>query len=512
MRTLTQVEDVVSWLQAQGARRLVVDSRKVQPGDAFVAWPGAATDGRHYVESALHAGAVACLVEANGSDSFDWGEAPVVCMPSLKLQAGPVASAFYKHPSQQLSVVAITGTNGKTSSAWWCAQWLTEMHEPVSMIGTLGAGSPSQGLVPTGFTTPDPLNMQGLLRQFVSQGHRICVMEASSIGIVEGRLHGTQIDVAVFTNLSQDHLDYHKDMASYWAAKRALFDWAGLKAAVVNIDDAHGMELAQRLCAERPALQVWTVSINPQLASPAPHHLKVVQRQWTPTGIFVTIQEERAEGTSLASAAFNVVGEYNLSNLLGVLGVLRWRGHALQAATQVCRSLSAVPGRMQPAWTEAPQNVPLVLVDYAHTPDAVEQALNALQPLAQHRGGQVWCLLGCGGDRDRTKRPLMAAAAERGAAHVVLTSDNPRSEDPQAILQDMQAGLKQPEHVHVELDRQQAIAWVVEHAQPQDVVLLAGKGHEEVQEVAGVKRPFSDVQEARKAMQRRAMPVTGGAI
>jgi UDP-N-acetylmuramoyl-L-alanyl-D-glutamate--2,6-diaminopimelate ligase len=237
----------------------------------------------------------------------------------------------------------------------------------------------------------------------------------------------------------------------------------------------------------------------------------VVQRQWTPTGIFVSIQEDGPEGSSLASAAFNVVGEYNLSNLLGVLAVLRWRGHALQAATQVCRSLSAVPGRMQPAWTEAPNSVPLVLVDYAHTPDAVEQALNALKPLAEHRGGQLWCVLGCGGDRDTTKRPLMAAAAERGATHVVLTSDNPRSEDPLSILAAMQGGLRNPEQVAVEPDRQQAISWVIEHAQAQDVVLLAGKGHEEVQEVAGVKRPFSDAQEARQAMQRKALPVAGSA-
>jgi UDP-N-acetylmuramoyl-L-alanyl-D-glutamate--2,6-diaminopimelate ligase len=248
------------------------------------------------------------------------------------------------------------------------------------------------------------------------------------------------------------------------------------------------------------------------MVSPSQRHLKVVQRQWTPTGIFVSIQEDGPEGVSLASAAFNVVGEYNLSNLLGVLAVLRWRGHALQAATQVCRSLSAVPGRMQPAWTEAPSSVPLVLVDYAHTPDAVTQALHALEPLAQHRGGQLWCVLGCGGDRDKTKRPLMAAAAELGANHVVLTSDNPRSEDPVAILHDMQAGLQKPEQVHVELDRQQAIAWVIEHAQAQDVVLLAGKGHEEVQEIAGVKRPFSDAQHARQAMQRKALPVVGGAL
>ncbi len=512
MQVLTSVQEVVAWLQAQGAARLVSDSRQVRAGDAFVAWPGAANDGRQYVQAALQAGAVACLVEAQGAEAFDWGQAPVVAMRSLKLQAGPVASAFDNHPSHSLSVVAITGTNGKTSCAWWCTQWLTEMHEPVSMIGTLGAGSPAQGWVPTGLTTPNPLQMQSLLRQFVNQGQRVCVMEASSIGIVEGRLHGTQIDLAVFTNLSQDHLDYHQDMASYWAAKRALFDWPGLKAAVVNIDDAHGMALAQRLSAERTDLQLWTFSTNPQLVSPASRHLKVVQRQWTPTGIFVSLQEDNLLGSSLASAAFNVVGEYNLSNLLGVLAVLRWRGHALQAATQVCRSLSAVPGRMQPAWTEAPHSVPLVLVDYAHTPDAVAQALHALQPLAQHRSGQLWCVLGCGGDRDKTKRPLMAGAAQRAADHVVLTSDNPRTEDPQAILQDMQAGLEQTAQVHVELDRQKAIAWVVEHAQPQDVVLLAGKGHEEVQEVAGVKRPFSDVQKARKAMQRRALPVTGGTL
>lgn len=512
MRVLTSVQDVVTWLKAQGAKRLVSDSREVQAGDAFVAWQGAASDGRQYVEAALKAGAVACLVEAQGIELFDWGQAPVVAMPSLKLQAGPVASVFENHPSRSLSVVAITGTNGKTSSAWWCTQWLNEMHEPAAMIGTLGAGSPSQGWVPTGFTTPNPLKLQSLLREFVSHGQRVCVMEASSIGIVEGRLHGTQIDVAVFTNLSQDHLDYHGDMANYWEAKRALFDWPGLKAAVINIDDEHGMTLAHRLSTQRKDLTVWTYSINPQLLSPAPLHLKVVQRQWTPTGIFVSLQEEGPEGSSLVSAAFNVVGEYNLSNLLGVLGVLRWRGHGLQAATQVCRSLSAVPGRMQPAWTEAPGSVPLVLVDYAHTPDAVAQALQALRPLAQHRGGKLWCLLGCGGDRDKTKRPLMAAAAVNGADHVVLTSDNPRSEDPNSILQDMLIGVEKPEQMHVELDRQKAIAWVVDRAMPQDVVLLAGKGHEEVQEVAGVKRPFSDTQEARKAMQRRALPVTGGAL
>ena len=512
MRTMTQVADVVAWLQAQGARRLVVDSRQVEPGDAFVAWPGAATDGRQYVGAAIKAGAVACVVESDGAQAFDWGDAPVMAMPALKHLAGSLASSFYGKPSQDLCVVAITGTNGKTSSAWWCTQWLAEMHESVSMIGTLGAGSPARGLVPTGFTTPDPFNLQSLLRQFVDQGQRVCVMEASSIGIVEGRLNDTHIDVAVFTNLSQDHLDYHKDMASYWAAKRALFDWPTLQAAVVNIDDAHGMELAHRLLKERPQLQLWTLSINPQMVSPSQRHLKVVQRQWTPTGIFVSIQEDGPEGVSLASAAFNVVGEYNLSNLLGVLAVLRWRGHTLQAATQVCRSLSAVPGRMQPAWTEAPSSVPLVLVDYAHTPDAVTQALHALEPLAQHRGGQLWCVLGCGGDRDKTKRPLMAAAAELGANHVVLTSDNPRSEDPVAILHDMQVGLQKPEQVHVELDRQQAIAWVIEHAQAQDVVLLAGKGHEEVQEIAGVKRPFSDAQHARQAMQRKALPVVGGAL
>lgn len=507
---LTHAHEVVAWLQSKGAERLVLDSRQVQPGDAFVAWPGANNDGRHYVQAALQAGAVACLVEADGIENFDWGDAPVVGMHSLKFMAGPIASAFYQTPSQQLSVVAITGTNGKTSSAWWCTQWLSELHERVAMIGTLGAGSPAQGLVPTGLTTPDPLQLQSLLKQFVTQGQRMCVMEASSIGIVEGRLHGTQIDVAVFTNLSQDHLDYHKDMASYWKAKRALFDWPGLKAAIVNVDDIHGRELAARLCAERPDMVVWTFSTHPQQTTPAKQHLKIVQRQWTPTGIFVTVQEESERGISVASAAFNVVGEYNLSNLLGVLAVLRWRGHALQTATQVCRSLTAVPGRMQPAWSEAPRGTPLVLVDYAHTPDAVAQALGALKPLAQHRGGQVWCLLGCGGDRDRSKRPLMAAAAERGADHVVLTSDNPRTEDPTAILNDMRVGLAQADQVHFEIDRQQAIAWVVEHAQPQDVVLLAGKGHEEVQDTAGVKRAFSDVQEARKAMQRKASPVAGG--
>lgn len=516
MKTMPHTfESVVPWLLWLGVRRLVADSRQVQPGDAFVAWPGREVDARIYMDAAVKAGAVACVIEHEDCDAWDVPTTiPVASVRQLKKSAGRIASGFYDRPSRALQVVAITGTNGKTSSAWWCAQWLAELHEPVSLIGTLGAGSPTRGLVPTGLTTPDPLTVQALLHRFVQQGQQVCVMEASSIGLVEGRLNGTHIDVAIFTNFSQDHLDYHPTMADYWAAKRALFDWPGLRAAVVNIDDEAGKALAHELVTHRPELLVWTVSLQPNAVSPAPHHLCIVKDQWTPTGLFATIEERStareaaAQGvaeplTQQAAAAFNVVGQYNLSNLLCGLAVVRLRGHSLAAAVQVGRSLTAVPGRMQPAWGEAPPGLPLVLVDYAHTPDAIETALKALRPLAQHRGGQLWCVLGCGGDRDRTKRPLMAAAAEREAQHVILTSDNPRSEDPVAIVQAMQQGLCAPQAVHTDIDRAAAIEWAVQRAQAHDVVLIAGKGHEDIQEIGGVKKPFSDVRVARQAMQSR---------
>jgi UDP-N-acetylmuramoyl-L-alanyl-D-glutamate--2,6-diaminopimelate ligase len=328
----------------------------------------------------------------------------------------------------------------------------------------------------------------------VNQGVQACAVEASSIGLAEHRMDGTQVRVAAFTNFTQDHLDYHGDMASYWRAKSALFDWPGLKAAVINVDDTHGAALADQLAA-RGDVAVWTVSCQSQAAAAC--HVQAQHITHTQHGLRFDV----VEGAERHHLDTSLVGHYNVSNVLGVIACLRALGHSLQDAVQACAALPAVPGRMEVVGSAADE--PLVVVDYAHTPDAVTHAVQALLPLAQSRGGAVTCVLGCGGDRDASKRALMAGAAERHAQHVVLTSDNPRSEDPQHILNQMLAGLALPNAAQVMVDRAQAIAHAVAHASIHDVVLIAGKGHEDYQEIAGVKHPFSDVAQARHALQQR---------
>lgn len=499
LTTLHQAAEAVAWLRARVTGTLQTDSRSVQPGDGFIAWPGAATDGRAHVADALQRGAAACLVEAQGVQDFVFpAAAPIAAFAGLKAATGEMASQWFHDPSHALQVLAVTGTNGKTSSTWWLAEALNLLSKNelsalagCAVVGTLGVGVPPS-LLTTGMTTPDPVRLHRAFRQFADQGLAACAIEASSIGLAEHRLAGTQIRVGVFTNFTQDHLDYHGSMADYWLAKRALFDWPGLRAAVVNIDDPHGArlqaELLQRTGAS--ALDVWSVSAAGEARIAARDIAAGTQGlQW--------LVVEGAEQHLLQS---RVVGHYNVLNLLGVVATLRSLGVPLAAAVRACAQLSPVPGRMEQL---ALPGQPLVAVDYAHTPDALEKALQALRPLAQQRGGQLWCVFGCGGDRDATKRPLMGAAAQHHADWVVATSDNPRSEDPAHILHQILQGTIAGETVRVEPDRAAAIALALNEADPADVVLIAGKGHEDYQEVAGVRRPFSDIAQARAVLQAR---------
>jgi UDP-N-acetylmuramoyl-L-alanyl-D-glutamate--2,6-diaminopimelate ligase len=322
--------------------------------------------------------------------------------------------------------------------------------------------------------------------------------------LAEHRLNGTQIRVGVFTNFTQDHLDYHADMGQYWSAKAALFSWPGLLAAVINTDDAQGAFLARQL--QGGPLDVWTCSRQ------GPARLQARTLQSADGLAFEVI-----EGDAVQTLRTDLMGDYNIDNLLGVIGSLRALGFDLAQAVQACAHLSAVPGRMQRVrlgqepslQAGADAGLPLVLVDYAHTPDAIVHALSALRSQAVLRGGQLWCVLGCGGDRDALKRPLMAAAAEASADRVMLTSDNPRTESPEAILAAMVAGLKRPTHAKVQVDRALAITQVLAQAAPQDVVLVAGKGHETEQEIMGVRHPFSDVAHVRAALQQRAAQPQG---
>jgi murE/murF fusion protein len=498
------------WLRARVAASgtLVTDSRVVQPGDVFIAWPGAAVDPRVFVKPALDAGARACLVEHEGAASFGFGDARIASFAGLKMATGPIAAEFFGHPSHAVTVLAVTGTNGKTSTSWWLAQALSALPatsdkflaRPTGLIGTLGAGRPPADLTVTGFTTPDPVLMQKTLRSFADGGLLACAIEASSIGIEEGRLNGTEIAVAVFTNFTQDHLDYHGSMEAYWQAKRRLFAWPGMRSAVINIDDLRGLALADEIAQEAAdgtstrALEVWTVSTQ------RPARLSARKLTYGREGVAFEV----VEGDASYPVQTRLIGDFNVSNLLGVLAAMRCLGVPLADAVAACKDLTAVPGRME---CVGGIDAPLVAVDYAHTPDALDQALRALRPMVQSRGGKLWCVFGCGGDRDTSKRPLMGVIAAKLADRVVVTSDNPRSEKPEAIIAQILLGLQSCSAVEVQIDRAVAIAQTIAQAQPQDVVLVAGKGHESTQEIAGVKAPFSDLAHAQLALRKRVSPV-----
>jgi UDP-N-acetylmuramyl-tripeptide synthetase len=474
---------------------LWTDSRKVGAGDGFVAWPGAATDARNYVAGVLSAGAQACLVESEGAQAYGFDDRRVAVYRGLKRATALIAAEFFEHPSRAMDVLAVTGTNGKTSTAWWLAQALAHLGRPCGLVGTLGMGQPD-AMVFNGLTTPDPVLLQQQLRRWVDAGWTACAIEASSVGIAEHRLDATAVRVALFTNFTQDHLDYHGTMQAYWEAKAGLFAWPGLQSAVLNIDDPQGEVLAASL--RDSALDVWTVS---RLA-PARLRAQAI-RQGADAMSFDVL-----EGEDCCRLSVGLVGLYNVSNLLGVMAALRALGIPLQDIVDACTHLTPVPGRMEVV-RRAGQ--PLVVVDYAHTPDALEKVLGALRSLAEDRTGRLWCVFGCGGERDAGKRPLMARAAEQAADHVVVTTDNPRSEDPASILSQILQGFRQRSTVEVQPDRALAIAQTISRAQAHDVILLAGKGHENYQESAGIKLPFSDKAHAEAALHQRAgMPVTAG--
>lgn len=505
LQHLGSVPAALSWLVRRGARGLVTDSRRLEPGDAFIAWPGLVHDGRQHVKPALAAGAAACMIEADGAEALGFDDLRIAAMDGLKANAGPLASAFFGLPSERLAVIAITGTNGKTSTAWWTAQALSALGRRCGMVGTLGVGTVpgtdhgagAAALVSTGLTTPDPVTLQRAFKRFADDGFAACAIEASSIGLAEERLSGTHIDVAVFTNFTQDHLDFHGSMDAYWQAKAELFRWPGLRAAVLNVDDPRGRQLQGALAGV--GLDLWTCAAMPGATA----RLMARDIRYTDSGLVFELVEADAPPVSLRSG---LIGDYNVSNLLAVIATLRAQGITLPDAVRACEGLTAAPGRMQRVASEhaGAMRQPEVLVDYAHTPDALEKALRALEPLAAARGGALWCVFGCGGNRDAGKRPLMGAVAQRHAQRTVVTSDNPRNEEPGSILAAVVSGMTGNPSPQVIEDRRQAIQWAVHQAQPADVVLIAGKGHEDYQEIAGIRHPFDDVVEARAALQARA--------
>ncbi len=412
---------------------------------------------------------------------------------ALKAASGEIASEFYDKPSKQLNVIAITGTNGKTSSSWWLAQALTALPAPsqqrCAVVGTLGTGWIGS-IENNGLTTPDPVLLQKRLRTFIGQGCKAVALEASSIGIAEGRLNGTQIHTAVFTNFTQDHLDYHGTMDAYWQAKASLFDWPNLKAAVINLDDAQGLTLLDRL-NDKP-LDVWTFGIDRQA------RLQAQNVTTTEQGLAFEVVEKLSDRSCVSyTLQTRLVGRYNVSNLLGVIAAMRSLGVPLSLCTLACSQITPVPGRLE---VVLKTGEPLTVIDYAHTPDALEKVLLALREVSDARGGKLWCVFGCGGGRDASKRPVMGATAKRFADLTVITSDNPRDENPNTIVAQILLGTGDDNHIQVQVDRALAIRETIAQAQAKDVIVIAGKGHEDYQEIAGVKTAFSDQAHARAAL------------
>jgi len=485
-------------LRRQGANPSGVsaDSRQIARGDLFVALPGARRDGRDFIPEAVARGAVGVLRESAGG--FGRGDESPLAVPNVaaaQLQAigGELANVIYDFPSTKLWMVGVTGTNGKTTVSQWISQALNASGRKCGVIGTLGSGFPGN-LSEILNTTPDAISLQRTLAGFVGDGANACAMEVSSIGLDQGRTDAVNFDVAVFTNLTRDHLDYHPGMAAYAAAKTRLFEGPGLKAAVLNLDDACGVRLGSMLAGKG----VWRIGYTLDriaagaAAGAADEVLAAENLDLSGQGLAFSIRSGQGE----VSIGTRILGRFNASNLLAVAGSLLAAGISLEQTAALLPQLVPPPGRMQGIGGDGK---PLLVLDYAHTPDALEQTLLTLREIALLRGhGRLNCVFGCGGERDPGKRPLMGEVAARLADASVVTSDNPRGEDPRTIIDAILVGM--PAATPVEVDRALAIRSVVRNARSNDVVLIAGKGHELYQEIAGRRLPFSDLQHAQTAL------------
>lgn len=470
---------------------LSMDSRTLRPGEAFIAIQGQHDHGWAHVPAAVRAGARAILADA--SDAMT-GPIPagiaVIRVPGLVAAAGVIAARFFGEPSRQLRVVGVTGTNGKTSTCHYIASAMQEFTGGhAGIIGTVGYG-PVGRLVPAALTTPDPVTLQEQLAGQLAAGVRVVAMEVSSHALDLGRIAGVHFHTAVFTNLTRDHLDFHGDMAAYGAAKLRLFDVPDLRAAVVNLDDEFGRDLMRSCSARLPVTGYQLAATGLPTTAPADMLLGLL-RDSEPGQLVLDLLGPWGGGRVQCA----LTGRFNASNLLATCATLCSLSVPFERAVALLAHARAVAGRME-AFRSAGR--PTVIVDYAHTPDAVEQALQALR--AQCRGRLI-CVFGCGGDRDPGKRPQMGAVAEANADRTVITSDNPRSEDPGAIIAAILAGMRQPARATVEPDRAAAITRAIREADAHDVVLVAGKGHETHQEIAGQRLPFSDRQLVRTVLE-----------
>jgi UDP-N-acetylmuramoyl-L-alanyl-D-glutamate--2,6-diaminopimelate ligase len=461
-------------------KNITADSRQVENGSLFIAYPGSQGDGRDYIADAIKQGAIAVIWD---DQEFEWNlnwNIKNIAIPHLRMQAGHIASQFFKKPSSQLWMVGVTGTNGKTTVTHWISQCFNYLDKKTAVIGTLGNGFLSE-LSPTLNTTPGPIEIQRYLAKYLNVGAQAIAMEVSSHGLDQGRLNGVHFDVAVFTNLSRDHLDYHETMEAYASAKRQFFEWDNLKASVINIDDKFGADLERELSAELKNTLTYGI-----------HQGEVRASNIVYGDSHFTANIKSPYGT--ADIKVNQIGEFNVYNVLAVLSTLLVSDVAFEQAIEAISQITAVAGRMQ---IIGGGNKPLVVVDYAHTPDALEKVLNTLKAQAKSK---IMCVFGCGGNRDKGKRAQMGKIASSICNALVITSDNPRDENPKSIINDVLEGVNG--NYLMEVDRAKAIAIAIASAKVGDIVLIAGKGHEEYQEIDGVKHYFSDLIQAEIALEK----------
>ena len=460
------------------------DSRAVAPGALFFARRGLRVDASRFVGRAIAAGAAAAVVEGRPVSVRPDAGAVVVRIPDVAGALGRAASRFYGDPSERLSVAAVTGTNGKTSVTHLAARG---SGDRCAVMGTLGTGPP--GMLETAtLTTPGPIEIHRRLAELRDAGMDMLVMEASSHALDQRRIEAVRVDTAVFTNLGRDHLDYHRDMDAYARAKASLFEAPGLAHAVVNIDDPFGRELLGSMSADIESIALTLCDGCPPIATTPAVRGRILEEG---QGLSLEVASPWGSGT----LATRLLGRVNACNLLAAVAIACLHGHRFDTVLRRLHGAEPIAGRMQRLGGGAR---PLVVVDYSHTPDALHDALAALRPLC---GGMLWCVFGCGGERDRGKRPRMAEVAQEGADRIIVTDDNPRGEDGDAIVADIMEGFARPGAVHVERDRGRAIHRAISGARAADVVLIAGKGHEASQERAGARLPFSDVAVARRELE-----------
>jgi UDP-N-acetylmuramoyl-L-alanyl-D-glutamate--2,6-diaminopimelate ligase len=464
---------------------LTLDSRAVQPGDLFFAFPGLQLDGRQFISEAIDKGAAAVLAESTSEEVTFLKNIPIIPIQNLKFKIGAIAAVFYGHPTQSLKIIGITGTNGKTSCTYFIAQALAQLNIPCGIIGTLGSGLLGN-IQPTGLTTPDAITLQGIFAKMVEQGAQVVAMEVSSHSIDLGRIEAIPFEVAIFTNLTRDHLDYHGDMETYGNVKKRLFDNPYVIHAVINADDAFGSSLLSTLKETKNLL---SYSVNP-LSTLVPQ-ITAAQIRSNPTGLSARINTPWGEG----DIQLALMGQFNLSNILAVTAALCLLDIPLANVLQCVSNLKPVAGRMETVLGF--EDAPLVVVDYAHTPDALEKVLTALR---QHVPGKLFCIFGCGGDRDKGKRPLMGRIAELHADVVILTNDNPRHEDPAQIIKDILTGMSHPEKIIIQQDRSKAIQDIIQCAVAGDGIVVAGKGAETHQQIGDSKIPLNDSEIVRRSL------------